>query len=291
MDTSKTIRTYKDAVAIVTGGASGIGRAISEELVKRGCEVVIADLQTDLAEEIAAKLRVSGGKATAQEIDVRSFPAIDLLVNNTVQRAGRLDYMFNNAGIGVGGPVHKFNIDDWNYIVNVNLNGVINGVQAAYKAMIAQGFGHIVNTASMAGLMPSPGTVAYATTKHAVVGLSESLRAEAALFDIRVSVLCPGVIRTPILEGGKFGRMVVEVPREAISRMWESLRPMPPGLFAEKALDALAKNKAVIIEPSWWKRFWWINRLSPSFAIGLAQRRFQTTVKTFLGGQTTSSSE
>ena len=165
--------------------------------------------------------------------------------------------------------------------------GVINGVQAVYKVMIAQGFGHIVNTASVAGLMPMPGMAAYSTTKHGVVGLSKSLRAEAAHFGIRVSVLCPGVIRTQILEGGgKFGRMLVDIPSETMNRMWESFNPMPPAEFAEKALDAIARNKAVIVVPSWWKRFWWINRLTPSFGLALAQKRFEADLRTFNAGQT-----
>ncbi|MEW6667925.1 MAG: SDR family oxidoreductase [Thermodesulfobacteriota bacterium] len=284
MNPSKAIRTYREGVAIVTGGASGIGRAIGEELVKRGCEVVIADLQGEMSEQIASKLRLSGGKATAVETDVTDYQSLEQLVRETVQRTGRLDYMFNNAGIGIGGGVNHFGIEDWRYIVNVNLMGVIHGVQAVYNIMVTQGFGHIVNTASMAGLMPSPGAAAYAMTKHAVVGLSTSLRAEAALFGIRVSVLCPGVIRTPILEGGgKFGRMLIDVSPETVSRMWESLKPMPPGLFAEKALDAVAKNKAVIIQPSWWKKFWLINRLSPSIGISLAEKRFRAHVKAISG--------
>ena len=107
--------------------------------------------------------------------------------------------MFNNAGIAIGGSAHDYGIQEWNQIIDVNLRGVVNGVQAAYCIMIKQGFGHIVNTASITGLMPTPGQVAYSMTKHAVVGLSLSLRAEAALLGIRVSVLCPGAIRTPIL--------------------------------------------------------------------------------------------
>lgn len=282
MDPNGTIRAYKDGVAVVTGGASGIGRAISEELVKRGCQVVIADLQGDLAEEVASKLRLSDGKATAVKADVANYPAMEQLIRETVERLGRLDYMFNNAGIGIGGHVDHFDIEDWKYIVSVNLMGVINGVQAVYKVMIAQGFGHIVNTASVAGLMPSPGMAAYSTTKHAVVGLSESLRAEATRFGIRVSVLCPGVIRTPILEdGGKFGRMLVDIPSETISRMWESMKPMPPAQFAEKVLDAITKNKAVIVVPSWWKRFWWINRLAPSLGLTFAQKRFEADLRAF----------
>jgi short-subunit dehydrogenase len=146
--------------------------------------------------------------------------------------------------------------------------------------MLAQGFGHIINTASMAGLMPGPGNIAYTTTKHAVVGLSISLRAEAAQMGIRVSVLCPGVVRTPILEGGgKYGKMLIDIPPEQIRRLWEKLKPMSPNLFAKKVLKSVAKNKAIIIVPSWWKVYWWINRLSPSLGNSLAQKRFQKIQK------------
>jgi NAD(P)-dependent dehydrogenase (short-subunit alcohol dehydrogenase family) len=279
METNKTIRIFDSATAIVTGGASGIGRALAVALAKRGCEVVLADLQIELAEEVVSEISVSGGKAKAVKIDVTDFPAMQHLVEETVKRTGRLDYIFNNAGIAIGGGVNHYGIEHWNQIVDVNLRGVINGVQAAYKIMIAQGFGHIINTASMAGLMVSPGAVAYATTKYGVVGLSKSLRAEAANMGIRVSVVCPGVIRTPILEGGRYGKMLIDIPAEQIRQMWEKLKPMPPNIFAEKVLNSVAKNRAIIIVPSWWKLYWWLNRLSPSLGMFLAQKRFQKVQK------------
>jgi len=280
MQSNKRIRIFDKATAIVTGGASGIGRALAEELAKRGCEVILADLQIELAEEVALEIRVSGGKAEAVKIDVTDFPAMQHLVQETVKRTSRLDYIFNNAGIVIGGSVNLYGIEDWNQIIDVNLRGVINGIQAAFKTMAGQGFGHIINTASMAGLMPGPGNVAYTATKHAVVGLSGSLRAEAAQMGVRVSVICPGVIRTPILEGGgKYGKMLIGIPPEPIRRMWERLRPMSPNIFAEKVLNSVAKNKAIIIVPSWWKWFWWINRLSPSLGMFLAQKRFHKMQK------------
>ena len=240
----------------------------------------MADLQIELAEEVASEIRVSGGKAKAVKTDVTDFPAMERIVQETVKRTGRLDYIFNNAGIVIGGYVSQYGIEDWNQIIDVNLRGVINGIQAAYKIMVAQGFGHIINTASMAGLMPGPGNVAYTTTKHAVVGLSKSLRAEAAQMGVRVSVLCPGVIRTPILEGGgKYGKMLIDIPPEQMRRLLENLKPMSPNIFAKKVLNSVAKNKAIIIVPSWWKLVWWINRLSPSFGIFLAQKRFQKAQK------------
>jgi NAD(P)-dependent dehydrogenase (short-subunit alcohol dehydrogenase family) len=276
MESNKTIRIFDGATAIVTGGASGIGRALAEELAKCGCEVVLADLQIELAEEVASEINASGGKAKAVKIDVTDFSAMDHFVQETVKRMGRLDYIFNNAGIVIGGPVNRLGIEDWNQIVDINLRGVINGIQATYPIMMKQGFGHIINTASMAGLVPGPGNVAYTTTKHAVVGLSKSLRAEAAQMGVRVSVLCPGAIRTPILEGGgKYGKMLIDIPPEELRRMLDKLRPMSPNLFAKKVLKSVGRNKAIIIVPSWWKVFWWINRLSPSLGILLAQKHFQ----------------
>jgi NAD(P)-dependent dehydrogenase (short-subunit alcohol dehydrogenase family) len=122
-----------------------------------------------------------------------------------------------------------YQIQDWYQVFDVNLRGVANGVQAAYPVVLKQGFGHIVNTASMAGLMPSPLTVGYCATKHAVVGLSTSLRIEAAPFGVRVSVLCPGLIRTPVLENcGRFGKMLRPLPIEVQRKNWERLRPMEP---------------------------------------------------------------
>jgi short-subunit dehydrogenase len=279
MSSNRTLRIFNDATAIVTGGASGIGRALATELAKRGCEVALADRQIGLAEEVASEIRASGGKASACEVDVTDYSAVERLVLETAARTGRLDYILNNAGIGIGGNVGEYSLHDWNQIVDVNLRGVIHGVHAAYPIMMNQGFGHIVNTASMAGLIPSPGATAYATTKHAVVGLSKSLRAEAAPAGVYVTVLCPGVIRTPILEGGRYGRMSTEIPAEKVRQLWEKLRPMPPDLFACKAINAIAKNKAIIVVPSWWKLFWWINRLFPSLGINLAGRTFQKAQK------------
>ena len=192
------------------------------------------------------------------------------------QAQGRLDYMFNNAGIAIGGEVRVCHIEDWAAVLNVNLHGVVNGVQAAYPVMLSQGYGHIVNTASMAGLLPMPAAVSYATTKHAVVGLSKSLRVEAAPYGVRVSVLCPGFIRTPILYGGKYGKQLQPIPPEVQEKFIRQYRPMDPAVFAEKVLDALARNKPLIIVPGWWRLLWWLSRLSPALEFSLAQRGYRS---------------
>ena len=281
MKSKKAIRIFNGATAIVTGGASGIGRALACELARRGCEVVLADMQIEMAQDVAAQIQSSGGKARAVKVDVTDLPSMERLVREAFESSGRLDYIFNNAGIAIACTAEHYSSEDWNKIIDTNLRGVVHGIQAAYKIMIEQGFGHIVNTASMAGLMPNPLGVAYAATKHAVVGLSRSLRTEAAQMGIRVSVLCPGVIRTPILQGGKYGKILMDISDEKLRNMWEELKPMPPDIFAKKVLDAIAKNKAIIVVPSFWKIIWWLNRLSPTLGMAFAQNRFKKMQKEF----------
>ena len=274
------LRVFDGGVAVVTGGASGIGRALAEELASRGCEVVVADRQTELAEEVVSAIREAGGTASAFNLDVTDYEAVENMLRETVERSGRLDFMFNNAGIGIGGPVGLHNIEDWRLIVDVNLMGVVNGVQSAYPIMAKQEFGHIVNTASLAGLVSVAGSVAYASTKHGVVGLSKSLRSEVASEGIRVSVLCPSVIRTPILnDGGKYGKSLVEMSPEQEREMWEKRKPMPADLFAVKALDAIAKNKAIVVLPSRWKVLWGAGRISPSLGMYLDQKGYEAAQK------------
>lgn len=270
------LRTYDGAVAIVTGGASGIGAALGRTLATRGATVVLADRQGDAAGALAAELQRGGARGEAAELDVRDAAAVDTLVGDVCARHGRLDYLFNNAGTAIGGEARDYTLDDWRYLVEVNLMGVIHGVQAAYGRMIAQGFGHIVNTASMAGLTPAPLTTVYSVTKHGVVGLSRSLRIEAAPHGVRVSVLCPGVIRTAILvDAGRYGRMRTRVPAATQLAAWERLRPMDPQRFAAGALDQLARNRAIVILPRWWRAVFWLNRLSPTLFDAIAARAYR----------------
>ncbi|MBI9085048.1 MAG: SDR family oxidoreductase [Desulfobacterales bacterium] len=268
------LRVYNGAVAVVTGGASGIGRALAGELARRGAEVVLADLQDEAVGAAAAEIRSMGAKATATVLDVADSEAVQNLVRETMARTGRLDFLFSNAGIGIGGEVRDYTLEDWNRLIDVNLRGVVHGVQAAYGPMADQGFGHLVNTASMAGLCPTPFSAGYGMTKHAVVGLSNALRIEGVGLGVRVSVICPGVIRTPILDGGRYGRVIGDISREQTLATWERLRPMDPAVFASKVLDQVAVNRAIIIVPGWWRIFWWIYRLSPALVMRLARKSY-----------------
>jgi len=262
-------------VAFITGGASGIGAALTSKLADAGAEVWIADRQFEVAERLAQQLGAGGATVRAVELDVRDPAAFERAVAQTVQTSGRIDFLFNNAGIGIGGEVDTLTLDDWNDIIDVNLRGVIHGVQAAYPVMIRQGSGHIVNTASMAGLITTSAQAGYSATKHAVVALSKTLRVEAATHGVHVSALCPGVVRTPILTGGEYGRNKT-VSREDLLKLGEALRPIEPEAFAEQALRAVLRNRAIIVVPRWWKALWYLERLSPTLSMrtaGAALRR------------------
>jgi NAD(P)-dependent dehydrogenase (short-subunit alcohol dehydrogenase family) len=254
------MRRFGGAVALITGGASGIGAALARVLAAKGATLVLADRDYEDAVGVAAGLP----RAEAAALDVREAAAFDALVASVMEQHGRLDYLFNNAGTGVGGEAKDYSLDDWRYIVEVNLMGVVHGIQAAYPRMIGQGFGHIINTASVAGLMSTPLAAVYCATKHAVVGLSRTLRIEAREHGVQVSALCPGVIRTPILTGGRHGRMTKKVPEALTLKMWETLRPMDVDRFAAQVIAEVARNRGIIVVPRWWRLLWWLDRLSPA---------------------------
>jgi NAD(P)-dependent dehydrogenase (short-subunit alcohol dehydrogenase family) len=280
------LRSFEGAVVIITGGASGIGKALAEQVVEKGAHaLVIVDRQVDLAEEVATELRSKKGtlETKVYEIDVRDFEAMQKVVMETKEAYNRLDYMFNNAGITVTGSIEQIGVDDLNYVLDVNIRGVTNGVQAAYPLMKEQGFGHIVNTSSMAGLIPSgEGYSAYGTSKYAVIGLSLNLRIEAARHGVYVSALCPGFIDTPILKecGGKYGKSKSGLSQEAVDKYLSGFHPMAPAKFAAKTLKLVGKNKPIIIVPGWpWKMLYFLNRISPSLGLYLAIKQNNKTVK------------
>jgi NAD(P)-dependent dehydrogenase (short-subunit alcohol dehydrogenase family) len=280
MSNDNSIRLFRGAVAIVTGGASGIGLALGRTLADQGATVVLADLDEEPAARAAAQIRDSGGSATAAELDVRDGDAFSRLASHTAASRGRLDLLFNNAGIAVAGEVLDYQPRHWDRLFDINIRGVSNGVQAAYPIMVRQGFGHLVNTASMAGLIPSPGGVAYGAAKHAVVGLSRSLRIEARRHGVRVSTLCPGVVRTEILNNaGRHGDMLRPLDEDAQRRLWDRLHPLPADEFARRALRLVARNRAIIVVPAWWRLAWWLNRLSPALGDRASARLFEKTLR------------
>jgi NAD(P)-dependent dehydrogenase (short-subunit alcohol dehydrogenase family) len=276
------MNTFEDKIAIVTGGASGIGRALCEELARRGAAaIVVADVNAEGAQQVAAANRC----AQAMHVDVCSAADVQTLVEETASQHGRLDLMVNNAGIAICGEVRDLTLDHWRRILDVNLWGVIYGTTAAYRVMVDQGFGHIVNVASLDGLVPMPLAAPYTAAKHAVVGLSSTLRIEAADLGIKVSVACPGTVQTNILDTAAF----VGIRREeAITEMQSGFKMADPAACARAILRGVERNQAIIIDAPHNRLFWWLYRLSPALYSRLMQEgvrqmrplRQEPTIKT-----------
>lgn len=280
--TTGAIRTFQGTVAIITGGASGIGRAIGLELARRGAaEIVIADLQTGLAEATAEEIRGLSSRATVVPLDVRDGDAVERMFADVQRSSGRIDYVFNNAGTGVMGETELLEKRDWDLTIDINVGGVVNVVRAAYPRLIAQGYGHLVNTASMAGLVGSPFLSAYVATKHFVVGLSKSMRIEAARHGVRVSALCPGAVKTPLLTGGTIGRSLYDMTDERKLAWWARFHPGDVTLFAEQALDEIAKNRSIIVLPKHNRLGVALFRLIPGFEEKVAAKIFAKTLSDF----------
>jgi NAD(P)-dependent dehydrogenase (short-subunit alcohol dehydrogenase family) len=249
-------------VAIVTGGGSGIGEALCRAFATRGDTVVVADIDGAAAERVAGDI---GTRAQAAKVDVRDAEGVQALVDDTVARHGRLDVMVNNAGIAVGGDVLELTVPHWDRIIDVNLRGVVHGVQAAYPVMARQRRGQIVNTASMAGLTAPAYMAPYVAVKHAVVGLSLSLREEAKAHNVGVTVVCPFWIDTPILDSTgpddlpKPQSLQQVGVREIASRMGL----YSPQALAQDVLRGIDRNKAMVVAPRQGRIAWRLARLSP----------------------------
>lgn len=267
--TAHATRRAAQPVAFITGAASGIGRALARRLAAQGTTVIIADRDGIAAESVAAELVAAGRSATACTLDVTDREGVRAAIDSVVEHHGRLDYLFNNAGIGIGGEARDFGPDEWDRVIAVNLNGVIHGILAAYPIMLRQGFGHIINTASVAGLIPLPGEISYTASKWAVAGLTHTLRAEAADLGVKVTLVCPGKVETPIYATSP----VIGFDREKVLALWP--RGVTPDECARVILRGVARNRAVVVITRTARLLWWIERLSPELMIALGRRYMQ----------------
>lgn len=252
-------RRVDPAVSLVTGGASGIGLALASALVARGGRVVVADIDEAGVHRTAAGL---GERASALTLDVTDAAAVADAVAGLVHAHGSLDLVANNAGIGVAGLAEELTAEHWDAALAVNLGGVVNGVRAAYPVMLEQGSGVILNTASLAGLMPVPGMLPYTTTKWGVVGLSLGLRAEAVLHGVQVNVLCPSFVDTPLLDGAHAAPPSVQGDlRGRIAKVQP--RMLTADQTAAAALRGVDADSAVIAVGGLAQAGWRASRFSP----------------------------
>lgn len=242
---------FSDRVAIVTGAASGMGEAISRQLVAAGATVVATDVNAEGLGALQDACAAGPGRVYTKSLNVTDKAAFEALIADTAEQHGQLDYLFNNAGIAVTGEVVDNTFEDWQRTIDINQMGVIYGTLAAYALMRQQGHGHIVNTASIAGLMPAPMLTAYAMTKHAVIGLSLSLREEAKVYGVKVSAVCPGIVRTNIVGANDMRRLNLSLddPFEFI-RQKARINPISADEAATFILKGVKKNLPEIVFPA-----------------------------------------
>ena len=223
---------YQDKICLITGASTGIGYGLGVKLLEYGAGRVYFTARTQSKlEEDREKLAQYGDRAKFIPLDVTDAQAVADLIRKVVEDNGRIDFLFNNAGIGASGLTERASLRAWERVLSTNLWGVIHGVNAVLPIMLEQGFGHIVNTASIQGLTPAPYQTLYSTSKHAVVGLSESLRMELLDRNVHVSVLCPGAVESEIFHKGG-----AETPAAAITADYAAVW----------ALERVAKHQGII---------------------------------------------
>jgi len=253
-------REFANKSVLITGGASGLGKALGKVLVASLANVILLDndqkaLQTTLEE--------LGRNVIGKVVDVTNFSLVQQAVLDAKARFGSLDYIFNNAAITLMGEVRDMTIEDWDNVLNVDLKGVVNGVVASYALMCEQQSGHIVNISSIAGITPAVMTIPYTVSKFGVVGLSHSLRLEAKALGVKVSVACPNLINTSIWLKAKVLASQVNLAGEFLP-----LFPHPPLIDPENAaniiLKGVVKNKATILNGGTSRFVWWSYRFFPT---------------------------
>ena len=252
------MKDFKDKVAVITGAASGIGRALADRCVQEGMKAVLADVEAEPLATAEASLKASGATVLAVQTDVSQVRDVEALAQKTMEAFGAVHVLCNNAGVGTEAAVWESTLAEWEWVVGVNLWGVVHGVRVFVPLMLAQDAEcHIVNTASMAGLIAGPGLGAYKVTKHGVVTLSETLHHELAErgAKVKVSVLCPGIVNTRIMESARNrpGGLPPTGPRgPASEERWEALRRlvpagMPAAQVADAVFEALRKDRFYIL--------------------------------------------
>ena len=232
---------FKGKSCLVTGANSGIGYAVSEELLNRGAIVYMAGRNPEKIAEASGQLSAYKDQIHTLIVDVTKQEQVQKAIEDTAAQAGRLDILFNNAGVGATMQFEKATLEDWKTIIDTNVWSVIYGVHAAVPIMLKQGFGHIVNTGSISGLIPVPFQALYSLTKFGVTGLTECLRYEYAEKGLHFSVICPANIATPIfhkaIDGKAHGEL--RIPDDAY----------PADKAASLILDKVAEHKGIIIIP------------------------------------------
>ncbi len=258
------VRDLRGKTALVTGSASGIGRATALELARRGADLFLCDVSEDGLLETQRAIEALGRKAHARRVDVAEVEQMRAFAEFVHGHVDAVDVLVNNAGVGLGAGLLDTTLEDWNWIVGINLMGVVHGLHFFASRMVARGRGgHVVNVSSAAGFVASEPLAAYSATKFAVLGLSQAIASELGRHQIGVTAACPGIINTPITTASRM-RGPGATP-EARQRMVELYRRRNygPERVAKNLLRAIQRNRLVApISPEAWALYWLV-RLAP----------------------------
>ena len=253
------IKNFQNKSVLITGAATGIGRALAHELANRGAVVYVTALTKKEAQTVVDEITSSNGKAIAAELDVGNFKDIEKMIDLVVSEQGQLDIMINNAGVAYVGESYDMQVETIEKLAHINFTAVNVGAVLAYTQMKKQGFGHILNTASMGGFLPTPGMAVYAATKHGVVGLTTSLASEGKDFNIVVKASCPGFIKSELMNKSS------DVSKNMSDYLDLLPKPIDASIAAKTIIDGLGKKPVLIFTPSYAKVSYFLNRFIPGF--------------------------
>lgn len=273
------VTTLDGKTALVTGGASGIGKATALAFARRGANLILCDVNQAGLAETEQQIRAMGRDVLAQRVDVANRDEMRNFADTVHARVDAIDILMNNAGVALGAGMLDTTIEDWDWIVGINLWGVIHGCHYFVPAMVKRGRGgHVINVSSTAGYVAGEALLAYSTTKFAVLGLSEALRDELSRHGIGVTAVCPGVINTPITQSARMrGVQATPAIRDGMIEAFRR-RNYPPERVADNILKAVQRNRAVApISPEAWFAYA-VKRLAP-WAIAWMNRRFADRVR------------
>jgi NAD(P)-dependent dehydrogenase (short-subunit alcohol dehydrogenase family) len=265
------VRNLSGKTAMVTGAGSGIGRETALEVARRGGDLFLCDVNEAGLKQTEEAARALGRSVLARRVDVARTEQMRGFAEEVHSQVDGVDLLVNNAGVGVGGRFQDTTLEDWSWIVGINLMGVVHGCHFFVPRMVERGQGgHVANVASMAGYVVSDSTPAYSATKFAVIGLSESLRLELAPARIGVSAICPGIINTPIVASSPLrGEGATEEMRERMVEMYRR-RNYGPERVARNILRAVQRNRMLApISPEAWA-FYYLKRWAPWLVRALA---------------------
>ncbi|MFD2256690.1 SDR family NAD(P)-dependent oxidoreductase [Luteolibacter algae] len=264
----KMIELFEGATVVLTGAASGIGRALATLLYQCGATIHAFDINQNGLDELVGSLSGKNGKIHPRCVSVSDLAEYSLAVDEVYKISPKVDFLFNNAGVTLLGEAQNLPFERWKWLLDINLMGVVNGTHLIYPKMIAEGSGHIINTASIAGSTGYATAAAYTASKGAVLEFSRSLRAEACNHGIRISVACPGYVNSSIFSQDR----IVGADRESMIKDLP-VRMLTPEMAAWGFLDGVVKNKEKIIFPFTAKFLWTLSCWTPSL-LGIFHRRF-----------------